>query len=420
MGLGYKSFLWAAALVSSVMAAPVDQIGALSVQNGKVVGASGQPANLRGMSFFWNIAPEARDYYNANVVNWLAEDWHVNLVRAAMAVEDNWGTGQEGYMYNADRNKNMVKTIVDAAIAKGIYVIIDWHSHWSADQSASPNRQAAAIAFFEEMATTYGNYPNVIYEVYNEPGFGEGDWAKVKSYNQAVVNAIRAIDTDNLIVVGTPQYSSAVDIATATPMTGTNLAYSFHFYASDPDHDKFKTKAETALSRGYAIFVSEWGVSWAYGGGKLDTIRMESWLNWMTTNGISWAAWSIANKNESSSALTTSAASSGNWSASDLSASGTWYKEKLSSLNPAWNAVAISPKAQKSEFSYRTTSNSLQIQWQTNEFQSIRIGDLQGRSLYEKSLSGLNSLEIQSLPQGVVTVEMVGAKNRIVRRVLLP
>jgi len=150
MGFGYKGFLWAAALVSSVMAAPVDQIGALSVQNGKVVGASGQPANLRGMSFFWNIAPEARDYYNANVVNWLAEDWHANLVRAAMAVEDNWGAGQEGYMYYADRNKNMVKTIVDAAIAKGIYVIIDWHSHWSADQSATPIARPLPLLFLKK------------------------------------------------------------------------------------------------------------------------------------------------------------------------------------------------------------------------------------------------------------------------------
>ena len=91
-------------LLGSAFAAPIDDIGALSVSGTQVVGANGQPAKLRGMSMFWNIAQEAGPYWNANVVNWLAEDWHANLVRAAMGVEDNWGSdptltsaGYKGY-----------------------------------------------------------------------------------------------------------------------------------------------------------------------------------------------------------------------------------------------------------------------------------------------------------------------------------
>ena len=100
-----RTFFAISALASALaFAAPIDDIGALSVKGNQVVGANGQPAQLRGMSFFWNIAEEARDYWNANVVNWLAEDWHANLVRAAMAVEDNWGEGQKGYAYNQSGN----------------------------------------------------------------------------------------------------------------------------------------------------------------------------------------------------------------------------------------------------------------------------------------------------------------------------
>ena len=69
------------------VAAPIDDIGALSVQGTQVVGANGQPAQLRGMSYYWSHSHTAFPFYNANVVNWLAEDWHVNLVRAAMASE---------------------------------------------------------------------------------------------------------------------------------------------------------------------------------------------------------------------------------------------------------------------------------------------------------------------------------------------
>ena len=57
-------------------AAPIDDIGALSVQGTQVVGANGQPAQLRGMSYYWSHSHTAFPYYNADVVNWLADDWH--------------------------------------------------------------------------------------------------------------------------------------------------------------------------------------------------------------------------------------------------------------------------------------------------------------------------------------------------------
>ena len=369
------------------VAAPIDHVGALSVQNGKVVGKSGQPANLRGMSFFWNIAPEAHDYYNANVVNWLADDWHANLVRAAMAVEDgSWNAPVGGgYMFNPTGNQAMVETIVDAAIAKGIYVIIDWHSHWSTDPS-QPQRLTKAKEFFTAMATKYGSYPNVIYEVFNEPGQGEADWPTIKKFDQEVVDAIRAVDPDNLIIVGTPQYSSAVHVATANPLPSsyTNIAYSFHMYASDPAHDKYMDQANTALSRGHALFVSEWGVSQANGGGSLDQTRINNWLSWMNTNGISWAAWSISNKNESSSSLKSSASTSGNWTASDLSETGTWYRNTLRGLNQPWDAVPLQANSIEHSYKIHTLGNQLFIE--TSKKATFKVFNYKGELLKEINL----------------------------------
>ena len=45
-----------------------------------------------------------------------------------MGVED-----PGGYLDNQQSNKKRLKTIVDAAIDEGIYVIIDWHSHNAED-----------------------------------------------------------------------------------------------------------------------------------------------------------------------------------------------------------------------------------------------------------------------------------------------
>lgn len=133
--------------------------GDLSVSGNKIVNKNGIAVNFAGNSLFWcNTNWGGEKYYNASTVAWLRNDWNSAIVRAAMGVETDGG-----YLSNKTSNKAKVKAVVDAAIANDMYVIIDWHTH-NAEANVSE-----AINFFKEMAQTYGNKPNVIYEVYNEP-----------------------------------------------------------------------------------------------------------------------------------------------------------------------------------------------------------------------------------------------------------
>lgn len=171
-------------------AAPaIADVAPLSV-SGNQIRANGQPASFAGNSLFWsNTGWGGEKYYNANVVRWLKTDWKSNIVRAAMGVDD-----QGGFISDPNGNRNRVKAVVDAAIANDVYVIIDWHSHHA------ENYRSQSIAFFQEMARTYGTRNHVIYEIYNEPL--QVSWSgTIKPYAQAVISAIRAIDPDNLIVV---------------------------------------------------------------------------------------------------------------------------------------------------------------------------------------------------------------------------
>jgi endoglucanase len=286
----------------------VVQIHGLLQQNGnKIVDKNNEPVSFAGNSFFWsNDNWGGERYYNPEVVSWLKDDWETTIVRAAMGVED-----PGGYLDNKTENKNRVKTIVDAAIDKGIYVIIDWHSHHAED-----NTNEAAL-FFQEMANLYGEYDNVIYEIYNEPL--DISWSTIiKPYAISIIAAIRSIDPDNLIVVGTPEWSQRVDLAAADPITGySNIAYTLHFYTVH--HQQWlRDRASAALESGIALFVTEWG---SIGYSLVDSEANE-WMNWCFTNKISHCNWAVNDKEEEWSILIPGASTTGGWSDDDLTKAG--------------------------------------------------------------------------------------------------
>jgi endoglucanase len=313
----FASFVLLAVSLSAAET-PVERYGQLAVDGNRLVSKkTGKPVQLRGMSFYWSFSADARDYYNADVVNWLADDWKVNLVRAAMGIEDGWNDGK-GYLKGDNSggvsNKKRVFDVVDAAIARGIYVIIDWHSHLAYERTDD------AKTFFEEMANKYKDKHNVIYEIFNEPkqdpngANATAFWANtVKQYSQKVVNAIRAIDPNNVIIIGTPTWSQDVDIASATPVDGANLVYALHFYSASQYHKaSLRAKATKAMNtNGKAIFVSEFGVCNSDGNTPLDLDEATTWLDFLDANKVSWANWSICKLNEAASALKSTAPTTG-------------------------------------------------------------------------------------------------------------
>lgn len=284
----------------------------LTVQGNKVL-VGGQQKSLGGNSLFWsNNEWGGEKYYNANVVNWLQSDWKSTIVRAAMGINEGGG-----YLSDKTGNKNKVKAVVDAAIAKDIYVIIDWHSHIAESQ------QTEAVAFFKEMAQTYGHRNHVIYEIYNEPL--QVSWnGTIKPYAEAVIAAIRQHDPDNLIIVGTPNWSQNVDEASWNPINGSNIAYTLHFYAGTHGAP-LRQKAQTAMNNGIALFVTEWGTVNADGNGGVNYAETDAWVAFMRQNKIHHANWAINDKAEGASAMHPGASASGGWTS--LTASGTKVRE---------------------------------------------------------------------------------------------
>ena len=291
--------------------------GQLAVKGTQLVNQYGEPVVLRGVSLGWhNWWPR---FYNASVVKELACKWNSTVVRAAMGIEP-----QGAYLTNPHEAKKLVFKVIEAAIKENIYVIVDWHSH--------DIQQEEAKLFFAEVANRYGKYPHIIYEIFNEPVLHS--WEEVKQYSEEIIRAIRAVDADNIILVGSPHWSTDVDIVMTNPITiSGNLMYSLHFYANGHRED-LRQKAEAAMAGGVPIFVSECASTEPSGDGEVDKKEWELWVNWMEKNKISWVAWSLADKNESCSMLTPEASSKGKWKDKVIKESGLQTRYYIQLYNP--------------------------------------------------------------------------------------
>jgi endoglucanase len=292
---------------------PVARHGALHIADGQLVDQHGARVTLRGMSLFWSQA--APQYYSAETVNWLASDWKVSAVRAAIAAE-----GTNSALNHMDREIAKAAVVIEAAAANGIYVVVDWHAH--------RNHPEEAERFLSAIARRYGHLPNVIYEPFNEPLRDGVDWSRdVKPYHERMVAAIRAHDPDNVIILGTPSWSQDVDIAAADPVAGSNLGYTLHYYAAT-HKEGLRVKADVALAGGLALMITEFGIVEATGNGPIDMPSANAWWDWAEANDISWLSWSITDKNESSAALVPGAPTWG-WGDAQLTPDGRILRARL-------------------------------------------------------------------------------------------
>jgi endoglucanase len=315
--------LIAAMMISGVLKAqtPVAVNGKLKVADGKIVNQQGIVPQLRGLSFSWSLW-QGRKYYNPGVVSWIADDFKVSIIRAAMGVQPDGG-----YLQQPEEQTELMTKVIDEAIRDGIYVLIDWHDHHSNEHVNQ------AKDFFKQMAKKYAGVPNVIYEVWNEPE--KVEWKTVKDYALHIIPIIRKYDKDNLIVVGSPHWDQDVDIAAADPIKGfENVAYSFHFYASDPYHQEgLRAKADKAIAMGLPLIITEWGVGEASGDGAFDLQKTQTWLKWAEANKLSWTNWNITDKHETTALLQHDAPVYGGWTEANLTPAGVFIRNELRELN---------------------------------------------------------------------------------------
>lgn len=256
----------------------IAQVPWLHVSGNQIVDEQNNPVTLRGVSI---LAPEHNNECitcNAKpiseMLSWqmdAALGWNSRIVRLQVTtakVSD-----------PAKSFATIIDPYVQQAIAKGIYIIVDLHFVSNFDYNGSGGiTQSQVMAFWNYVAPRYANVPNVIFEVFNEP-ISPDCWSCWKEFIQPVVTSIRSVAPKNLILMGSPQWSTRLNPALADPIAGNDIVYVYHIYPNqgqataanlDP---KFGTAAQTL-----PVMITEFG--WNQDSNYSDAVTQGSTTGW--------------------------------------------------------------------------------------------------------------------------------------------
>lgn len=301
---------------------PFANHGKLHVTGTSLCDSKNQPYQLYGMSthgLSW--FPE---YVSKESFASLRDDWNANCVRLVLYPGDYNGYCNGG---NKEELKRVVYKGIEEATSLGMYVIVDWHIH-----NDNPNKyKAEAKIFLDEVSKKYANYGNILYEICNEPV--NSDWnSQIKPYAEEIIPVIRKNAPDAIIIVGTNTWSQDVDKAAANPIRSyKNIMYTFHFYANTHT-DSFRKKVEGAIKAGLPIFITEFGTCDASGNGGFNEQQTKLWFNLIQKYNLSHINWSLCNKAETASAISSSCQKKSGWTEGDLSQSGRLIRSRFRSL----------------------------------------------------------------------------------------
>ena len=315
--LGVLLVVCSYATIQPMRVGPVSQYGFLqagknSAGEGRIYGSvdgvqDGKEVQVKGMSLTWSIFwPQGISFFGDSYIDTLVGAWNVELVRSAMGAVGSWGHGN--YKTRPEYYSALMDTVVQAAIKNDIYVLVDWHSeggyynclHADAPKTKPFNDNKLcfsatdAAKFFGTMAKRYGKYPHVIFEIYNEPVSEK--WAELKAYADTVIAEIRKY-SDNLVVVGTPMWSSSAGDAVANPVIDKNVAYTHHFYGNMHDINETASSEiaspNKAMAAGLSVFVTEWGWVEKDINDTRTRTNVESFLKWVDEKKLSFAKWDV-------------------------------------------------------------------------------------------------------------------------------
>ncbi|WP_405609541.1 glycoside hydrolase family 5 protein [Streptomyces sp. NBC_00076] len=299
---------------------PVQRYGQLHVCGTQLCSESGKPVQLRGMS------THGTQWYpqclTGAALDAQAYDWKASVLRVSTYAREG------AYVKDPKKYTEMASRLVDMASARGMYVIVDWHTIHPGDPHQDLDN---ARTFFKQIAERHKHKRNVIYEIANEPN--GVSWATIKSYSEKIIPVIRSRAPGSVVLVPTRGWAtlglaeaSREQEIIANPVRAKNVMYTYHFYAT-AGREQFLKRLDRASDK-LPIFVSEWAVASWNGWGK-DYAMAQKFIDLMAKKKIGWTNWSLSDNHKDISVFKKGACSAGKFAGTaPLTANGVWVRQK--------------------------------------------------------------------------------------------
>ncbi|MER5430085.1 glycoside hydrolase family 5 protein [Streptomyces sp. NPDC002588] len=300
---------------------PIQTWGKLHVCGTQLCSRAGKPVQLRGMS------THGTQWYpqclTGAALDALAYDWKASVLRVSTYAREG------GYHADPKKFTELASRLVDMATARGMYVIVDWHTIHPGDPHEDLDN---ALKFFKAIAERHKGKSNVIYEIANEPH--HVPWSTIKRYAERVIPVIRSRDPDSVILVPTRAWAtmgfalqSDEKEVVADPVRATNVMYTFHFYAQ-AGREQFLRVLDRASAK-LPVFVTEWGAA-SWNGRNNDFPMAQKYIDLMAKRKIGWTNWALSDNHKDLSVFKKGACSAGKFAGPGaLSPGGVWVRNKV-------------------------------------------------------------------------------------------
>ena len=248
-------------------------------------------------------------------------NWNCNLLRIPLS-QDRWFGRASDQNDGGSAYRQLLDEIIDLAAKAGRYVELDLHwsgaGVWGTATKQYKMPDMDSVGFWKDLAGRYKNHPAVLFDLFNEPfnvtwdvwknggAVDDSGYLFQSPGHQAIVDEIRAIGANNVIVVGgldwaydmrgiAPGYNGLANgYALADTIAGNGIAYETHIYTwkaeSTWNNDNVgMSNYVLCLRDHYPIILGEFGVT----SGEANTTPawLPNILDWADRHELNWTAW---------------------------------------------------------------------------------------------------------------------------------
>lgn len=291
----------------------VRSVGKLYKSGKYIVDENDVPVELRGVGIHAPL--QYKHLHNRKAFECL-RNMGVNMIRISVYLEDYKFLASDneiayGYISHPNENKAEIEKIIKICIDLGMYVLLDWHVFYDSNMIVGQTysgtdrlHQAEALEFFEYFTSKFGEYPNMLYDLANEPYFA--------TVEQIVpfVQAVRAVILDNVedpimtcgygaSQTGDTWYTRTKRLHDALSAANiTDVFVAPHTYGIN-----ITTYAQQLWDEDIPFFCTEWGNSQSSGDGAGNDGNARANIAWFHKYAVANSVWKFTDQTMTTSWL---------------------------------------------------------------------------------------------------------------------